>query len=62
VLFEVIPPPLVICFFVLYIMVTSYTMLSLITGIITDSLVTSQQEFKRRKLQTAETKKSRNHG
>lgn len=56
-LIKVYPASMIIGFFVLYIMITSYTMLSLITAIITDSLVTSQQEYKSRKLQSAEETK-----
>jgi len=56
-LIKVYPPSVVIMAFVLYIMVTSYTMISLITGIISDSLITSQQEFKAKKLQQAQKNK-----
>merc|ERR1712228_482418 len=42
---------------VAYIMIASYTMMSLCTGIISESLVTSQQMFKHRKLQTFEDKR-----
>jgi len=57
VLMQVIPAPIVFLSFVFYIMVTSYTMVSLVTAIVSESLITSQQEFKRRKLQTREKKK-----
>mmetsp|Transcript_54703 Transcript_54703/g.123096 ORF Transcript_54703/g.123096 Transcript_54703/m.123096 type:complete len:502 (-) Transcript_54703:93-1598(-) len=52
-----LPAPVVYAGLVFYIMVTSYTMISLITGIISESLITSQQEFKRRKLQSMEEKR-----
>lgn len=49
---DVLPVPVVLFSFVLYIMVTSYTLVSLITGIISESLITSQGEYKHRKLQS----------
>lgn len=54
---KVLPAWIISPCFVLYIMVTSYTMVSLITGIISESLITSQQEYKRRKMQQIEGKK-----
>mmetsp|Transcript_14836 Transcript_14836/g.32708 ORF Transcript_14836/g.32708 Transcript_14836/m.32708 type:complete len:487 (-) Transcript_14836:247-1707(-) len=51
------PPMIVYASLVLYIMVTSYTMLSLITGIISESLITAQQEYRLRKEKTMEEKK-----
>jgi len=47
---EVIPAPIVYTALALYIMITSYTMISLITAIISESLITSQQEWRRRRL------------
>jgi len=44
------PGPVVHFGLILYIMITSYTMISLISGIISESLITSQQEYKQRKL------------
>jgi len=46
----VVPEWLVYTVLVLYIMITSYTMISLVTGIISESLITSQQEFRRKQL------------
>lgn len=57
VLTKVVPSPLVYGGLVLYIMVTSYTMLSLITGIISESLITSQQEYRLRKERSQEESK-----
>jgi len=57
VLLEVVPAPIVIFAFVGYIMTTSYTMASLITAIISESLITSQQEYKRRKLMQIDKKR-----
>lgn len=51
------PPGVVYPSIVLYIMVTAYTMLSLITGIISESLITAQQEFRLRKEKMIEDKK-----
>lgn len=48
------PRGFIYLFFIMYIMVTSYTMMSLITGIISESLITSQQEYKYRKLANIE--------
>eukprot|EP00929_Paragymnodinium_shiwhaense_P112215 TRINITY_DN8047_c0_g1_i1.p1 TRINITY_DN8047_c0_g1~~TRINITY_DN8047_c0_g1_i1.p1 ORF type:complete len:514 (+),score=126.76 TRINITY_DN8047_c0_g1_i1:150-1691(+) len=57
VLAEEIAAPIVFLFFVLYITVTSYTMVSLITGIITESLITSQADYQYKKLQTFDKKR-----
>eukprot|EP00929_Paragymnodinium_shiwhaense_P114452 TRINITY_DN82850_c0_g1_i1.p1 TRINITY_DN82850_c0_g1~~TRINITY_DN82850_c0_g1_i1.p1 ORF type:complete len:524 (+),score=143.46 TRINITY_DN82850_c0_g1_i1:87-1658(+) len=57
VLMKAIPPPIVILCFIGYIMTTSYTMASLITGIISESLITSQQEYKRKKLSGMDKKR-----
>eukprot|EP00404_Azadinium_spinosum_P003087 CAMPEP_0180421814 /NCGR_PEP_ID=MMETSP1036_2-20121128/3350_1 /TAXON_ID=632150 /ORGANISM="Azadinium spinosum, Strain 3D9" /LENGTH=120 /DNA_ID=CAMNT_0022427101 /DNA_START=188 /DNA_END=548 /DNA_ORIENTATION=+ len=57
VLSGVVNRTLVIACFAFYIMVTSYTMKALFTGIITDSLVNSQQEYRRRKLTKMEQRK-----
>merc|ERR1711972_1137614 len=55
---EGILPQWVVSFcLVAYIMIASYTMMSLCTGIISESLVTSQQMFKHRKLQMFEDKR-----
>lgn len=54
VLAKVYPRGLIYSCFVFYIMVTSYTMISLITGIISESLITSQQEYKYNKLAAIE--------
>lgn len=56
-LVKVLPPAVVYPALVLYIMVTSYTMLSLITGIISESLITAQQEYRLRKDRIVEEKK-----
>merc|ERR1719401_2131414 len=56
-LVKVLPAPIVFSLLVLYIMVTSYTMISLVTGIISESLITSQQEYRMRKEKTMEDKK-----
>lgn len=47
---DVIPGMVVYPIIALYIMITSYTMISLITGIISESLITSQQEYRRKRL------------
>mmetsp|Transcript_34338 Transcript_34338/g.74182 ORF Transcript_34338/g.74182 Transcript_34338/m.74182 type:complete len:356 (+) Transcript_34338:118-1185(+) len=57
VLVKELPPSVVYCTLVLYIMVTSYTMLSLITGIISESLITAQQEYRLRKEKLFDEKK-----
>lgn len=54
---EVIPPAIVYFLFVAYLLVTSYTMISLITGIISDSLVMAQQDYRRKKLNVYEVKR-----
>jgi voltage-gated sodium channel len=54
VLAKIYPRGLIFSCFVFYIMVTSYTMISLITGIIAESLITSQQEYKYNKLASIE--------
>eukprot|EP00927_Polykrikos_kofoidii_P013430 TRINITY_DN15856_c0_g1_i2.p1 TRINITY_DN15856_c0_g1~~TRINITY_DN15856_c0_g1_i2.p1 ORF type:complete len:504 (+),score=98.31 TRINITY_DN15856_c0_g1_i2:80-1591(+) len=57
VLTRVLPETLVIACFVLYIMIASYTMMSLITGIISESLITSQADYKWRKLRIVDKKR-----
>lgn len=57
VLVEVVPAPVVFLCFLAYIMVTSYTMTSLITGIITESLITSQADYHMRKLRVMDKKR-----
>lgn len=56
-LIKVLPSYVVIGTIVCYVMVTSYTMISLITAIITDSLITSQQEYRKKKQLSSEDKK-----
>eukprot|EP00932_Pfiesteria_piscicida_P001237 SRR837773.11204.p2 GENE.SRR837773.11204~~SRR837773.11204.p2 ORF type:complete len:277 (-),score=113.17 SRR837773.11204:97-891(-) len=56
-LMKVLPASVVYCTLVLYIMVTSYTMLSLITGIISESLITAQQEYRQRKEKVMDEKR-----
>eukprot|EP00927_Polykrikos_kofoidii_P013850 TRINITY_DN16022_c0_g1_i1.p1 TRINITY_DN16022_c0_g1~~TRINITY_DN16022_c0_g1_i1.p1 ORF type:complete len:530 (-),score=109.32 TRINITY_DN16022_c0_g1_i1:89-1678(-) len=51
------PSPLVTLAFVVYIMMTTYTMVALVNGIISESLITSQQDYKRRKLGQIDTKR-----
>jgi len=54
---KVMPSTVVYAALVLYIMVTSYTMMSLIVGIISESLITAQQEYRQRKEKTMDEKK-----
>merc|ERR1719387_80101 len=46
--------PAVVIFFVLYILVASYTMVSLITGVISESLITAQNEDEHNKIKAIE--------
>lgn len=57
ILVKVVPSFAVYATVALYIMVTSYTMLSLVTGIISESLITAQQEYRMRKEQNNAEKK-----
>mmetsp|Transcript_43332 Transcript_43332/g.92768 ORF Transcript_43332/g.92768 Transcript_43332/m.92768 type:complete len:493 (+) Transcript_43332:344-1822(+) len=56
-LMKVMPASVIFTGLVLYIMITSYTMTSLVTGIISESLITSQQEYRLRKEKVFEDKK-----
>eukprot|EP00747_Dinoflagellata_sp_TGD_P033162 gnl/TRDRNA2_/TRDRNA2_136428_c0_seq1.p1 gnl/TRDRNA2_/TRDRNA2_136428_c0~~gnl/TRDRNA2_/TRDRNA2_136428_c0_seq1.p1 ORF type:complete len:429 (-),score=92.55 gnl/TRDRNA2_/TRDRNA2_136428_c0_seq1:87-1373(-) len=54
VLMEVLPPIPVFVFFVLYILVASYTMVSLITGVISESLISAENEDQQHRMQEIE--------
>jgi len=56
-LIKVLPSFPVFAFFIMYILIASYTMLSLITGIICESLIASQQDYKHKKLASIEGKR-----